>query len=137
MNNASLRRATAFDAQNVRTLVRAAYAKWVPLIHREPLPMNADYEQAVTDHIIDLWEENGQLLGLIQMMPAEDHLLIENVAVRPDQQGKGLGETLLHHAEGIARSLASKKSSFTQILFFLLILHFTLGSDTKNIIAGR
>jgi N-acetylglutamate synthase-like GNAT family acetyltransferase len=71
--------------------------------------MTADYEQAVTDHIINLWEENGQLLGLIEMMPAEDHLLIENVAVRPDRQGKGLGETLLHHAEGIARSLGFKE----------------------------
>jgi len=108
VNHASLRRATATDVANVRALVRAAYAKWVPLINREPLPMTADYEQAVTDHIIDLWEENGQLLGLIEVIPAEDHLLIENVAVRPDQQGKGLGETLLHHAEGIARSYARK-----------------------------
>jgi GNAT superfamily N-acetyltransferase len=39
------------------------------------------------------------------MIPGEDHLLIENVAVRPDQQGKGL----VHHAEGIARSLGFKE----------------------------
>jgi GNAT superfamily N-acetyltransferase len=32
-------------------------------------------------------------------------LLIENIAVRPDQQGKGIGGKLLLHAEGLGRSL--------------------------------
>jgi GNAT superfamily N-acetyltransferase len=100
-----LRRATPADAKAVRDLSRAAYAKWVPLIGREPLPMTADYDRAIANHIIELLEEGGQLLALIEMIQQEDHLLVENVAVRPDQQGKGLGEWLLQHAEGIARSL--------------------------------
>ncbi len=100
-----LRRATAADATNVRALTRTAYAKWVPLIGREPIPMTADYDRAVADHIIDLWEERGQLLALIEVAPGPDHLLIENVAVRPNRQGKGLGSKLLHHAERFALSL--------------------------------
>ena len=98
-------RATIADAANVRALTRSAYAKWVPVIRREPTPMTADYNRAVADHIIDLWEEGRQLLALIEVIPASDHLLIENIAVRPDQQGKGLGGMLLLHAEGLARSL--------------------------------
>ena len=35
------------DAHIVRALVRSAYAKWVPVIGREPLPMVADYDRAV------------------------------------------------------------------------------------------
>lgn len=50
------RRATATD---VRALARAAYAKWVPQIGREPKPMTADYDRAVAEHIIDLREEDG------------------------------------------------------------------------------
>jgi N-acetylglutamate synthase-like GNAT family acetyltransferase len=100
-----LRRATPADAKIVRELSRAAYAKWVPLIGREPLPMTADYDRAIAQHIIDLLEEGGQLLALIEMIPQKDHLLIENIAVQPDQQGKGFGDRLLQHAEGIARSL--------------------------------
>src|SRR5262245_51581288 len=84
-----LRRATAADAANVRALTRAAYAKWVPLIGREPLPMTADYDAAVVEHMIDLWEEKGELVALIEVVPKATHLLIENIAVRPDQQGKG------------------------------------------------
>jgi ribosomal protein S18 acetylase RimI-like enzyme len=99
-----LRRATAADAANVRALTRSAYAKWVPLIGREPIPMTADYDRAVVDHIIDLWEERGELLALIEILRASDHLSIENIAVRPDQQGKGLGSELLDHAERLAVS---------------------------------
>lgn len=101
----TLRRATLADAPAVRVLTRAAYAKWVPLIGREPLPMTADYDRAVVEHVIDVWEDDGQLLALIEVIPAADHLLIENLAVRPDQQGKGLGAKLLLHAETLARSL--------------------------------
>jgi GNAT superfamily N-acetyltransferase len=105
MQTAQLRRATTADVAIVRALTRSAYAKWVPLIGREPTPMTADHDRAVQDHVIDLWEEDGQLLALIELVPALDHLLIENIAVRPDQQGKGLGGKLLDHAEGFARSL--------------------------------
>lgn len=100
-----LRRATPADVGAVRALSRAAYAKWVPLIGREPLPMTADYDRAITHHMIDLVEEGGQLIALIEMIRQVDHLLIENIAVRPDQQGKGLGDRLLQHAEGVARAL--------------------------------
>jgi ribosomal protein S18 acetylase RimI-like enzyme len=100
-----LRRATSGDAADVRLLTRSAYAKWVPLIGREPKPMTADYDRAVTNHVIDLYEAAGQLLGLVEMIPQVDHLLIQNIAVRPDQQGKGLGERLLQHAEHFAQSL--------------------------------
>ena len=101
----SLRRAVAADAKPVRDLTRMAYAKWVPLIGREPKPMTADYERAVAEHIIDVWEEGGALLALIEMIPEADCLLVENIAVRPGQQGRGIGDKLLHHAERLAHSL--------------------------------
>jgi GNAT superfamily N-acetyltransferase len=87
----SLVPATAADADAVRCLTRDAYAKWVLLIGREPLPMLADYAAAVRDHRIDLVYRDGILVGLIEMIPESDHLLIENVAVSPAFQGQGLG----------------------------------------------
>jgi ribosomal protein S18 acetylase RimI-like enzyme len=99
----SLRRAVPADAAAIRALTRAAYSKWVALIGREPTPMTADYNRAVAEHIIDLWEKDGDLYALIEMLPAApSHLLILNIAVRPDQQGKGLGNKLLEHAERLA-----------------------------------
>ena len=91
----SLRRAEPADASAVRELTRAAYAKWVPVSGCEPLPMTADYDQAVKRHLIDLYEEGRELHALIEMVVENGRLVIENIAVRPDQQGKGIGDRLL------------------------------------------
>jgi GNAT superfamily N-acetyltransferase len=91
--------ATPQDAASIRDLTRAAYAKWVALIGREPLPMQADYDRAVREHAIDLLTDNGALVGLIETIARPDHLWIENVAVAPDRQGKGYGRLLLAQAE--------------------------------------
>jgi N-acetylglutamate synthase-like GNAT family acetyltransferase len=104
-----LRRATSADAGSVKVLTRLAYAKWVPLIGREPKPMTADYERAIIEHIVDLYEHDGRLRALIEVIPMEDHLLIENIAVHPDHHGEGIGDKLLRHAEHQARSLGFKE----------------------------
>ncbi|WP_459462803.1 GNAT family N-acetyltransferase [Rhizobium sp. No.120] len=100
-----LRAATDADVGPILALTREAYGKWVPLIGREPLPMTADYAEAVRKHRIDLLEADGELVALIEMVPAADHLLIENIAVSPRHQGRGIGRRLLAHAEQVAASL--------------------------------
>ncbi|MBI0433174.1 GNAT family N-acetyltransferase [Roseomonas sp. KE0001] len=102
---AGLRRATPAEAGAVRDLTRAAYARWVPVIGREPRPMTADYDRAVREHRIDVVERDGRMVALIELRPEADHLLIVNVAVAPDCQGRGLGRALLAHAEAVARGL--------------------------------
>ena len=101
----TMRPAAPRDAATVRALTRDAYAKWVPVIGREPLPMRADYDAAVRRHRIDLLCLDGRPVAVIEMIPEADHLLIENVAVAPDCQGRGLGRRLLAHAEQVAAGL--------------------------------
>jgi len=104
-NELEIRQAVGEDAEAIRTLTREAYAKWVPLIGREPLPMSADYQQALKKHRIDLLFFEGSLAALIETNSHDDYLLIQNVAVSPFYQGKGLGSRLLHHAEHLAACL--------------------------------
>ena len=52
--------------------------------------MQADYERAVAEHTIDLLIADGALAGLLETILRPDHLWIENVAVAPEQQGRGL-----------------------------------------------
>jgi ribosomal protein S18 acetylase RimI-like enzyme len=100
-----LRQATAADAAAIRELTRAAYAKWVPLIGREPKPMTANYDEAVVRHRFDLLYVDDTLAALIETIREPDHLLVENVAVSPDFQGRGLGRKLMAHAETLAHEL--------------------------------
>ena len=97
------RPATPADVAAISALVRLAYEKWVPLIGREPLPMQADYGEAVREHTIDLLYEDDELVGLIETIPHADHLFVENVAVAPARQGRGFGRQLLALAEDKAR----------------------------------
>jgi ribosomal protein S18 acetylase RimI-like enzyme len=100
-----MRQATAADAGAIRDLTRQAYAKWVPLIGREPKPMTANYDEAVGKHRFDLLSIDGTLAALIETIRETDHLLVENVAVSPAFQGRGLGRKLMAHAEVLAREL--------------------------------
>jgi hypothetical protein len=71
--------------------------------------MTANYERAVTEHVTDLYVEGGELL--IVMVPKRDHLLIENIAVRQDRQGKGLGDCLTPSCRGRRTDLRLRWSS--------------------------
>lgn len=99
-----LRRAGVADAPAVSSLTRAVYAKWVAVIGRQPRPMSADYIAVVTAHWIDLYDDDGALLALIEMIPHDGFLLVENIAVHGGHQGRGIGAALLDHASRVARS---------------------------------
>jgi GNAT superfamily N-acetyltransferase len=100
-----MRQAVLSDAPAIRTLTHLAYAKWVPVIGREPVPMTVDYVKVVQEHRIDLVYLDDALVALIETVPKADHLLIESVAVLPSFQGRGLGRQLMAHAERICAAL--------------------------------
>ena len=132
MSELIFRRADENDAETVRALTHAAYAKWVPVIGRRPKPMNADYEHAVRAHVIELAYDDGELAGLIEIIPAADHLLLENLAVAPAQQRKGIGHRLMAHVEAMARARGLPQvrlytnKAFTANLDFYHKLGYTL-----------
>jgi len=100
----TLKRAVAADAAAVRALTRDAYAKWVPVIGREPKPMTANYDTAVKLNRVDMAMADGELVGLIETIDRSDHLLIENVAVASCRHGQGIGRELMAHAESVAKA---------------------------------
>ena len=98
----ALRRGAQADAEAVRALVEAAYTKWIPVIGRLPIPMQADYAQALRDHRFDLLVAGPDLAGLIETRTEADHLLVVNVAVHPAFQGRGFGSRLMGRADAVA-----------------------------------
>jgi GNAT superfamily N-acetyltransferase len=62
-----------------------------------------DYASLIADDEVWIAVEDGEVLGALVMQAAEDRLFVGNVAVRTDQQGKGLGRALIAFAEKEAK----------------------------------
>ena len=101
----SIRTASLDDVPRIRAIARAAYAKYVPLIGREPAPMAADYEDDVAAHRLVVIEVGGGLSGYMVAWPEADAYFIDNIGVEPKAQGKGLGRRLIKHAAAEAHRL--------------------------------
>jgi ribosomal protein S18 acetylase RimI-like enzyme len=98
------------EAGAIRALVRAAYARWVPIVGREPRPMTADYQQAMRAHRFDIVDgDDGSILALIETDLRDDHFWIENIAVAPEAQGQGIGRQLLALAERLAQAAGRRE----------------------------
>ena len=79
--------------------------------------MDADYDAAVAH--ADTWvaDDGGQIVGLLILVPGDDHVLVENVAVDPGRQGEGIGRALLAFAEQRAAELGVREMRlYTHVL---------------------
>ena len=105
-DGAVVRAATIADVAAIENIVNAAYAPYISRIGRRPAPMDVDCRTlvATTDHAWVLIDDS-KLVGVIVTVAESDHLLIENVAIAPNAQGRGHGRTLLTHAERHAHEL--------------------------------
>jgi ribosomal protein S18 acetylase RimI-like enzyme len=92
------------DLTAIRALVEAAYAPWIAAIGRRPGPMDDDYAARVTAGEVLVAEDAGRLVALLVTERHADHLLIDNIAVVPAAQGRGLGRAMLAAAEAEARA---------------------------------
>jgi ribosomal protein S18 acetylase RimI-like enzyme len=61
--------------------------------------MVADYPAAVAEHEVWVALTGDAIVGLLVLVPSADHLLLENIAVDPGYQGRGIGARLLAVAD--------------------------------------
>lgn len=66
--------------------------------------MTADYAAAIRTGMTWVAEDGDQVVGLLVLVPADDHMLLENVAVAPTAQGRGVGAALMRLAEDETRA---------------------------------
>ena len=103
---AVIRLARPEDRATVEAIVRDAYSIYIPRIGKPPGPMLDDYNVLIADGAVSVLEENdGVIAAIIVLLRKTDHLLLDNIAVRPERQGQGLGRQLIAFAEAEARRL--------------------------------
>jgi len=97
-----IRFAAPDDLAPIQRIVRDAYTPYVARIGREPGPMRDDYAQLIAEGHVHVAERDGIVQGILVLLPQDGAMLLDNIAVRPEAQGSGLGRGMLAYAEQAA-----------------------------------
>lgn len=99
-----IRPAALDDAVDVHACVMNAYRHYQSRIGRPPGPMTQDYAQVIRDRAVFIALLEGEVAGVLVLAQTDEGFLLDNIAVDPRAQGRGVGRVLLELAEAQARS---------------------------------
>jgi len=109
-----IRLAEAEDEISVRECAERAYERYVAAMGKKPAPMVADFASMIASGVVHVAvERDAEVLGFIVFYHEGEHVLLENVAVRPDAEGQGIGKRLIAFCEAEA-----KRSNATSIKLY-------------------
>jgi ribosomal protein S18 acetylase RimI-like enzyme len=99
----AIRRASADDATAAAEITSAAYGVYIERIGREPAPMGADFDALIAAGEVWVAVDHDRVVGVLVVRLGDTALLLESVAVDPANQGRGIGRSLIDHAQRVAR----------------------------------
>lgn len=99
----SIRPARPGEHALLQALVESAYGHYIERIGQRPRPMDDDYAARIRDGQAFVTERGNEIVGLVVIEEGDDHVHIDNVAVDPRQQRRGIGRELIAFAEQRAR----------------------------------
>lgn len=99
-----IRPAQLSDLPEVERIVESAYGGYVARIGRKPGPMLDDYAALIAAGRVQVLEsaDPGGMCGILVLVPQADAMLLDNVAIAPQAQGRGYGRRLIALAEQAA-----------------------------------
>src|SRR5271154_1455586 len=89
-----IRLAVVADVPAIERIVHDAYVKYVARIGRPPGPMLDDYAARVAAGEVAVCVDGDAIAGILVLEAAADHLLLDNIAVAPAWQGRGVWRML-------------------------------------------
>lgn len=100
-----IRPATLKDIAAVERIVRDAYTHYIARNGATPGPMLDDYPARIAQGVVHVLDTREGIQGVIVLIPEPDTscMLLDNIAVAPQAQGRGYGREMLQWAEDVAR----------------------------------
>lgn len=104
MHDFEIRKATSADEPSVRLCAEDAYEQYVDAIGKKPAPMVADFGSLIASGSVYVAAgTDEEAIGFIVFYQNDDHVMLENVAVRSSAAGKGIGKRLIAFCEEQAK----------------------------------
>jgi len=94
-----IRLARSDDADRIRFIADAAYQGYLSKLGRPPAPMIADFEHHILKDRVTVFEENKVVSGYAILIIDDQRALLDNIAVDPGFQRKGIGRRLVDDVE--------------------------------------
>jgi ribosomal protein S18 acetylase RimI-like enzyme len=105
MDPVTTRRATPADADALAEIASRAYLPYVERMGGlRPAPLDADYAASIARDVVWVAVHGEQVAGYVALVDEPAVTLLENVAVDPSRQGRGIGRLLIAIAEEHARA---------------------------------
>ena len=111
-------RALLSDAPNLVRLVHEAYRHYIARIGRPPAPMLADFTRHITDDTVFI-ATNDMICGYVVLCHDLACWRLDNIAVAPSNQGRGIGAALIRHSE----LFMAKKGALSYQLYTNDLMH--------------
>ena len=105
MDFKNIKTASFDDTEDITTLVIDSYKKYESVIGKKPAPMLANYEVLIKNNKVWKLIINNKIVGIVVIEELKNNILLENIAVIPEYQGKGYGKLLLKFAESYGMKL--------------------------------
>ncbi|MBB3640616.1 GNAT family N-acetyltransferase [Variovorax atrisoli] len=95
----TLRRADITDAPAIGECAVEAFRHYIPRLGLTPIPMTKDYGAAIANAQVWVAQQQERIVAALVLDVTDEGFLIDVIAVRPAQQGTGVGRALLELAE--------------------------------------
>lgn len=99
MSGTRVRGARNADLPALQAVVAAAFAPFVDRTGIRPAPLDTDWPTVISALGASVATRDDRIVGVLVLWPHPDHVLVETLAVAPEEQGGGVGSALLDRAE--------------------------------------
>ena len=108
----AIRPALIADVPTITLIARQSFERYVPLIVRPPAPMRANFSKHVLENTVFIAKSEksqGVVLGYSIILQKDEAWLLDNIAVNPWAQGRGIVSALIATCEAFLRDCGAKR----------------------------
>jgi len=103
-----IRQGRPTDEATVQACAEDAYEKYIVSIGKKPAPMVANFaSQIAAGHVHVAVGAGLDIVGFVIFWSEDECVLLENVAVKPEMTGRGIGRSLIDFCEREAKRLGA------------------------------